>query len=128
MRKSLKRIRDARRHPKLESHFLGLDSPLRPEICPGYLGVDQVIDGVAEEHGDCIDTDKDGDQILWKTTEEPRHYFTPIIAITEEAVAGTGKFSGRSTTQTLNCGYSMSGEDESVFGWDCDVHGKYKLP
>jgi hypothetical protein len=36
MRKSLKRIRDARRHPKLESHFLGLDSPLRAEICPGY--------------------------------------------------------------------------------------------
>jgi hypothetical protein len=40
MRKSLKRIRDARRHPKLESHFLGLDSPLRPEICPGYSRLD----------------------------------------------------------------------------------------
>jgi len=37
MRKPLERIRDARRHPKLESHFAGLDSPLRPEICPGYL-------------------------------------------------------------------------------------------
>src|SRR6202158_4617047 len=34
--KKLKRIRDARRHPKLESHFVGSDSPLRPAICPGY--------------------------------------------------------------------------------------------
>jgi hypothetical protein len=99
-----------------------------PPVKSRCLGVAQVIDGVLEEHGDCVDTDKDGDQILWKTTEEPRHYYTPIIAITEEAVAGTGKFSGRSATQTLNCGYSTLGEDESVFGWDCDVHGKYKLP
>ncbi len=37
MRKPLKRIRDARRLPKLESRFAGLDSPLRPEICPGYM-------------------------------------------------------------------------------------------
>jgi hypothetical protein len=37
MRKPLKRIRDARRHPKLESQFARPDSPLRPEICPGYV-------------------------------------------------------------------------------------------
>jgi hypothetical protein len=36
MRKPLKRIRDARRHPKLESQVARPDSPLRPEICPGY--------------------------------------------------------------------------------------------
>jgi len=37
MRKPLQRIRDARRHPKLESHFVGPDSPHCPEICPGYF-------------------------------------------------------------------------------------------
>jgi hypothetical protein len=36
MRKTLKRIRDARRHTKLESQFVRPDSPLRSEICPGY--------------------------------------------------------------------------------------------
>jgi hypothetical protein len=44
MRKPLERIRDARRHPKLESHFTGLDSPLRPEICPGYNNSSAVIE------------------------------------------------------------------------------------
>jgi hypothetical protein len=36
VRKPIKRIRDARRHPMLESHFAGFDSPIRPGICPGY--------------------------------------------------------------------------------------------
>ena len=36
MRKTFKRIRDASCHPQLESYFRTLDSPTRPEICPGY--------------------------------------------------------------------------------------------
>ena len=38
MRKTFKRIRDASCHPQLESYFRTLDSPTRPEICPGYNG------------------------------------------------------------------------------------------
>ena len=37
VRKTFKRIRDASCHPQLESYFQTLDSPTRPEICPGYL-------------------------------------------------------------------------------------------
>ena len=44
MRKPIERIRDARRHPKLESHFVAADSPLRPGICPGYPTRPQPID------------------------------------------------------------------------------------
>ena len=36
VRKTFKRIRDASCHPQLESYFRTLDSPTRPEICPGY--------------------------------------------------------------------------------------------
>ena len=37
VRKTFKRIRDASCHPQLESYFRTLDSPTRPEICPGYI-------------------------------------------------------------------------------------------
>ena len=36
VRKTFKRIRDASCYPQLESYFRTLDSPTRPEICPGY--------------------------------------------------------------------------------------------
>ena len=45
-----------------------------PPVKSRCLGVDQVIDGVVEGQSYCVDTDKDGDQILWKMTEEPAHY------------------------------------------------------
>ena len=48
MRKPIKRIRDARRHPKLKSHFVAADSPLRPRICPGYGNEDVHFDAGLE--------------------------------------------------------------------------------
>ena len=36
MRQAIERIRAGYGHPQLESHFQALDSPPRPEICPGY--------------------------------------------------------------------------------------------
>jgi hypothetical protein len=34
MRKPIERIRDARRHPKLESHFVRSDSPSARQFAP----------------------------------------------------------------------------------------------
>jgi hypothetical protein len=91
------------------------------------LSVDEDVNGVFEKQGFCVDTDNDGDQVLWKFTEDPHHSMMAVITRTEEEIVGTGKFEGRSATQTLRCAYAEP-PGEVTYAWDCDVHGKYKLP
>ena len=83
------------------------------------LGVLQGAAGmVAEQHGYCIETDLDGDQVLWKITVAP-HPLGPVsLQAVHEAIAGTGKYAGismtmKTTDQAENTGpmaYTIKGE------------------
>ena len=100
------------------------DQPVKSQC----LGVGRDINGEWEVHSYCVDTDVDGDQILWKLTDGPRRFTETVVTRTEEALTGTGKYSGRSATQTLNCVWTVGSEDETSIGWKCEIHGDYKQP
>jgi hypothetical protein len=91
------------------------------------FGVGQEVNGVMETRAYCVHTDNDGDQIAWKSMEAP-HRHAPIITRTEEVLMGTGKFDGRTGTQSLDCAYSQGPTDDLSYGCECEVHGKYMMP
>ena len=83
------------------------------------LGVLQGAAGrVAEQHGYCIETDLDGDQVLWKVTPAA-HPLGPVsLQTVHEAIAGTGKYAEvsmtiKTTDQSESTGpmaYTVKGE------------------
>jgi len=73
------------------------------------LGVQQGgAGGVAEQHGYCIETDPDGDQVMWKVTPAP-HAGTAILQSVHEALGGTGKYAGITTTMKSTDQAEMTG-------------------
>jgi hypothetical protein len=68
------------------------------------LGVMQgTSDAVVEQHGYCMETDTDGDQVLWKVTPAGHPLNSPISLATHEALVGTGKYAGISGTLNSTC-------------------------
>jgi hypothetical protein len=78
---------------------IGTSSGNGPDHKWHCLGVQQGAAGaIAEQHGYCIETDPDGDQVLWKITPPPHPLGPVTVQTVHEAIAGTGKYAGISMT------------------------------
>ncbi len=89
------------------------------------FGLSQTVQGMEQATGYCIITDPDGDQILMRSTTEPRFANTPTLHGADQALMGTGKFKGVTAADTFSC---RQGGDPSQYTSDCDWKGSYKLP
>jgi len=69
---------------------------------------------IAEERGYCVETDPDGDQVLWRTLNAK----TDLQGVSE-ALLGTGKYTGISMRAKATCQQSATG----LMGWTqkCDL-------
>jgi class 3 adenylate cyclase len=68
----------------------------------------------------CVETDPDGDQVVWKVTPAPHPMSaTKDLQSVSETIQGTGKYSGVSITTKATCQQSATG----LMGWKlaCDV-------
>ena len=84
------------------------------DIMHGALGA------IAEESGYCVETDPDGDQVLWKTTSAPHSLgATKDLHHVWETLLGTGKYTGISITTKLTCQQSTTGLKS--FRLECDA-------
>jgi hypothetical protein len=75
---------------------------------------------IAGEHGYCVETDPDGDQVLWKMTPAPHSAgaMTDLQGVWE-ALLGTGKYTRISMATGLRCQQSQTGL--VGFKLECDV-------
>ncbi len=83
-----------------------------------------VVKGMAESHDVCIDTDADGDVIVWKMTPEARSMAVPTMKGTGEAVWGTGKYAGVTGASTFTC---ESSGNPSGYTNECESQVTYKF-
>jgi len=75
---------------------------------------------VAGENGYCVETDPDGDQVLWKTTPTPHAMSaTKDLEGVWETLLGTGKYTGVSITTKVTCQQTATGLRS--FKLACDV-------
>jgi hypothetical protein len=81
-----------------------------------------------EPHGYCLTTDKDGDQILTRTTSGTRPFTVPSGYAVGEAIVGTGKYAGMTSANLSTCQFSGSATDPTHYSVTCDVQGSYKVP
>jgi hypothetical protein len=75
---------------------------------------------IAGESEYCVETDPDGDQVLWKVTTAPHALSaTKDVKGVFETILGTGKYTGVSASMTLTCQPSYTG----LTGWtvQCDA-------
>jgi hypothetical protein len=67
-------------------------------------------DTIMETHAFCIETDADGDQVLWRiSAAAPHSAEAAIVKNVNEAIMGTGKFAGISGTFNATCQMSWTG-------------------
>ena len=89
------------------------------------FGVGETVKLVNETHGYCIDRDKDGDQIIFRTSFEKHPWNSAKMRGSGIAMLGTGKYEGIVASYIVACeasgpvtGYTM----------ECDGQGSYMLP
>jgi hypothetical protein len=81
-----------------------------PERKVHCYGVSQsTSDKIMETHAFCIETDPDGDQVLWRLSTAPHSAMAAIVKNVNEAVMGTGKYAGISGTFDSTCQMSWTG-------------------
>jgi hypothetical protein len=67
-------------------------------------------DKIMETHAFCIETDADGDQVLWRiSAAAPHSADAAIVKNVNEAIMGTGKYAGISGTFNATCQMSWTG-------------------
>jgi hypothetical protein len=68
------------------------------------FGVMQGATGtIVEQHGYCVETDPDGDQVLWKITPAAHPMAAISVQAGHKALAGAGKYAGISVTVNSTC-------------------------
>ena len=96
-----------------------------PSIREHVLALYQRMNGMHESKGYIINTDSDGDQIVWKLGSEPRPITNPTQHSENQAIYGTGKYAGISGTNKWSCEF---GQDASGMTNSCRGQITYKLP
>ncbi len=81
-----------------------------------------------EPHGYCLTTDKDGDQVLARTTSGTRPFSVPTGYAVGEGIWGTGKYAGMTAANLSTCQFSGTPNDPAHYSVTCDVQGSYKMP
>ena len=78
------------------------------------------VGAISGESGYCVETDPDGDQVLWKMTPAPHSMnATKDLQGVWETLLGTGKYSGVSITTKVTCQQSATGLRS--FKLECDA-------
>ena len=97
----------------------GTGSANGPDHKMHCLGVIQGGAGsIVEQHGYCIETDPDGDQVMWKVTPAAHLMTAPTTLAVHEAFAGTGKYSG--IALKLNSTYQLSDSSPAGYKLKCE--------
>ena len=64
---------------------------------------------IGEQINFCVETDQDGDQVLWKLTFAPHPTGAATTQYVREAIAGSGKYAGISMTQKWTSEFESTG-------------------
>lgn len=89
------------------------------------IGMQQEVKGLAIAQAYCVDTDADGDQILWKVTAKPRPVNDPNMRLASEMLFGTGKYARMMATAAFTCQLAPSA---GGFARTCEGPGTYQRP
>lgn len=74
------------------------------------IGVMQgVTNKIVEQRGYCVETDPDGDQVLWKITPRAHEMGSSAVIAVHETIAGTGKYADASAKITTTCAVASAG-------------------
>jgi hypothetical protein len=88
-------------------------------------GFDELIGSLRFSSGYCLDTDPDGDRILWKLVPSKRGRNSAMSNDSAEVLMAGGKYKGMSGKLTSRCGYSGS---EVEWTGLCDGEMTFKFP
>jgi len=92
-------------------------------------GTGDYINGMGEDHGYCVGTGPDGDEIVSNIANPMHALGAKDVNGTDTWTTGTGKLAGVSGGGTYDC---QSGEFKTTVPGTyvayCTVQGKYKLP
>ena len=95
---------------------------IRERRCYGY---DELIGVLRFTTGYCLDTDADGDRVLWKLVPTKRGKNSAMSSGSTEVLMAGGKYKGMSGKSTYRCGYSGS---EVEWTGLCDGEMTFKFP
>jgi hypothetical protein len=95
---------------------------IKERRCFGY---DELIDVLRFTTGYCLDTDVDGDRVLWKLVPSKRGKNSAMSSGSTEVLMASGKYKGMSGKSTSRCGYSGS---EVEWTGLCDGEMTFKFP
>jgi hypothetical protein len=96
-----------------------------PAIKQQCFGFDELIGALRFSSGYCLDTDSDGDRILWKLVPGKRGRNSAMSNDSAEVLMAGGKYKGMSGKSTSRCGYSGS---EVEWTGLCDGGMTFKFP
>jgi hypothetical protein len=95
---------------------------IKEERC---FGLDELIGVLRFSTGYCLDTDADGDRVLWKLVPSKRGKNSAMSSDSSEVLMASGKYQGMSGKSTYRCGYSGS---EVEWSGLCDGEMTFKFP
>ena len=96
-----------------------------PAMKQQCFGFDELIGSLRSSFGYCLDTDSDGDRILWKLIPGKRGRNSAMSNGSAEVLMAGGKYKGMSGKSTSRCGYSGS---EVAWTGLCDGEMTFKFP
>ena len=75
-----------------------------PSMKEQCFGFDELIDGFAFTNGYCLNTDEDGDKLLWKFGPFKNKQNSPVLSgALAEVLMSSGKYKGISAKSTSDC-------------------------
>ncbi len=80
-----------------------------------------------EPHGYCLNTDKDGDQVLTRMTAQTRPFGVQNGTAVGEVITATGKYARMMSSNVSLCKFS-GGIDPLKYTANCELRGTYKMP
>jgi hypothetical protein len=96
--------------------------PAMKERC---FGIDELTGGSRLSTAYCIDTDHDGDKVVWKLVPSKTSAYSQETSGSFEVLMASGKYTGMSGKLTFECGFSGS---NAVYFGKCDGAMTFKFP
>ena len=96
-----------------------------PSIKVRCFGFNEVIGAFRTPTGYCLDTDGDGDEVLWKLVPSKGGANPLVSGGSSEVLMASGKYEGMSGKSTFSCGYYGSSAE---WTGSCDGEMTFKFP
>jgi hypothetical protein len=96
-----------------------------PQIKQRCFGFTELNHDFMSSNGYCLDTDEDGDKVLWKLVPNKWTGHGSNISGSDEVLMASGKYKGMSGKSTYNCSYTGS---STHWSGQCDAEMTFKLP